>query len=740
MTSKEFYSELEIVLSYLGRTPNMLGVVKLHLYQYNHIATSRKLLPMWHRQGTGRAKFNWINDMCYFYDEVIELYFLSYEVLENLGYSEEYIRRTMRSWIAKVSRRQINLRDLGQLLKRYEELVLRPLQDTETGVPDIPSLKAFKAELRCVFPDIHWWFDFLKKPLLEWFQKLDITSFRAVYQIVAYMLRSTLKSLDLRQELCDEYVAYERKLHKQSYESVSLADFRKIAYMTWPDHAKEHFVTVVPHHGPGANSEEHRQSLYYKYNSLSYSKLETRGSAVVYGGDWFLGKEQAGWTPLHSQIVDVPKNYNKRRIISKEDPTNQYMQHGIHDCMYMWLRDPRSAYFKHIDLEHQEYNGEFARLGSYCGEYATVDLSAASDSVTVTLVRQFPKWLRNYLFAFRSPVTKLPDGRYVDLEKFAPMGADTCFPTECIAFAICCMIAICRYHKVNIQSMSPEVLMRMLRHSSFRVYGDDIVIEQRYIGDLYAVLSALGFEVNKRKSYTQCMAVNFRESCGYEYVNGIDVKPLRVSRKRYYWHDIATSVNDVTQFVAYYNEAFDYGFRYLCKIWYLRIRQTKVFIPRDWRMPPHYEPLYKLLPFIHADNFLGQCALKTWVPPTNYQLMRGALGQQFESASTCRADHAMLGTQNPLYWGLCIEKRYNLKADQEEIRKLAQKGCPIYEPDYIRWMDYWGKTQRKIPHRHYIPKEITLPDVQVHERLRQGSPDVCGTVDTLRVRPCLLPV
>jgi hypothetical protein len=93
------------------------------------------------------------------------------------------------------------------------------------------------------------------------------------------------------------------------------------------------------------------------------------------------------------------------------------------------------------------------------------------------------------------------------------MGSALCFPVETIIFA-----AIC------------EMVTRGFRTSGrYSVFGDDMIVPQECVSSIFSVLEDLGFHVNKSKSfYGQEW---FRESCGGEYVDGLDVTPLRISRK-----------------------------------------------------------------------------------------------------------------------------------------------------------------------------------------------------------------
>jgi hypothetical protein len=75
--------------------------------------------------------------------------------------------------------------------------------------------------------------------------------------------------------------------------------------------------------------------------------------------------------------------------------------------------------------------------------------------------------------------------------------------------------------------MSPHGFRR--RAAEIRVFGDDIIIPARAVGDLFYILSDLGLMVNKGKSFHKGL---FREACGMDAFNGVDVTPAKI-RKLY---------------------------------------------------------------------------------------------------------------------------------------------------------------------------------------------------------------
>jgi len=62
-------------------------------------------------------------------------------------------------------------------------------------------------------------------------------------------------------------------------------------------------------------------------------------------------------------------------------------------------------------------------------------------------------------------------------------------------------------------------------YNSLSVYGDDVIIPSAAVSKYLTCFEAVGFEVNMSKSF---FAGPFRESCGEDFFNGTDVRPVFV--------------------------------------------------------------------------------------------------------------------------------------------------------------------------------------------------------------------
>lgn len=213
-----------------------------------------------------------------------------------------------------------------------------------------------------------------------------------------------------------------------------------------------------------------------------------------------------------ARFATVPKDSTKDRCINIEPRMNTYLQKGIGSMIRSRLRKKCG-----IDLSDQGVNKHLAYLGSVRNEFnlATIDLSAASDSITSRLVMDLlpSTWFR-ILYAVRSHRVEMPDGSLHNLEMMSGMGNGFTFELETLIFWAIARSAI----EINGS-------VKDARDKTCRVYGDDIVVPSRHYESVVCALSHCGFTVNSRKSFYHG---GFRESCGGHYFLGRDVTPFYV--------------------------------------------------------------------------------------------------------------------------------------------------------------------------------------------------------------------
>lgn len=285
-------------------------------------------------------------------------------------------------------------------------------------------------------------------------------------------------------------------------------------------------------HGPGVVAE--RLSSNGKWSSKVWTeRLELWFPAMYHLSTSYREIEDLELLPpgreYPARVCVVPKTAKSPRVICAEPAYNQFIQQGLADLFGTWMDRHRQ-----VSNKDQAPNQEMAKAGSLDQSYSTIDLSEASDRVSLTMVKKiFRRWpnLLGAILACRSMTSELPNGQLVQLRKFASMGSALTFPIETIVFATIAEMAVRRSEKPE---RKPEGL-------PFRVYGDDIVIHQYAANELISLLSRYGLVVNRAKTFCDGF---FRESCGGDFFHGFSVKPIRVKKR------VPLTRSDVPEVVA----------------------------------------------------------------------------------------------------------------------------------------------------------------------------------------------
>jgi hypothetical protein len=241
-----------------------------------------------------------------------------------------------------------------------------------------------------------------------------------------------------------------------------------------------------------------------------------------------------------ARVCLVPKDSRGPRVISCEPAEYMYIQQGIMRLLYGHLEchDLTSG---QINFTDQTTNRILAQQASINGLYATMDLKDASDRVSLSLIRDvFPSNWVEALESCRSEVTVLPDGREIVLNKFAPMGSSCCFPVEALAFWACAQASLRLHRFISRRGaiLNPKTWVQDIFSSRTKVslgkdmddvyvYGDDIICRSQDFPTIADGLETVGLLVNRQKSF---VTGPFRESCGGDYHNGMDVTPIRIKK------------------------------------------------------------------------------------------------------------------------------------------------------------------------------------------------------------------
>lgn len=207
-----------------------------------------------------------------------------------------------------------------------------------------------------------------------------------------------------------------------------------------------------------------------------------------------------------NEFFSVPKDAHSRRGCCMEASGALAFQLGVG----RYLKNRYRTTFK-VDLaDVPSYHQALARIGSWTGHLATIDLSKASDSLTRLAVGLLlPDDWFVLLNSLRAPAVKLR-GTWHGLEMFSSMGNGFTFELETLIF----------------HALAHSVVKR---RGTVSVFGDDIIVPAEYAEEVIALLRYFGFETNSSKSFIS-EDVKFRESCGGDFFEGLDVRPFFIKK------------------------------------------------------------------------------------------------------------------------------------------------------------------------------------------------------------------
>jgi hypothetical protein len=301
---------------------------------------------------------------------------------------------------------------------------------------------------------------------------------------------------------------------------------------------------VVPKHGPGATADRLRGNSKFDLTEWT-SRLER---IFPYGDNaipnWRFNYrlddvdicEPRDERPV--RVITVPKTLKTPRIIAIEPTCMQFMQQAVAEQLVRALETDKTVCGM-VGFSDQTPNRVMAERGSVIGDLATLDLSEASDRVSNQhvreLLRHFPHLFEG-VDATRSRKADVPGHGVIRLAKFASMGSALCFPIEAMVFTTITFMGIQAAQRRQFTRRDFKSYV-----GKVRIYGDDIIVPTDMLASVTSHLEAFGLKVNKGKTFGKG---KFRESCGGDYYDGVDVTPVRVR------HVLPTRRSDVTEVVA----------------------------------------------------------------------------------------------------------------------------------------------------------------------------------------------
>jgi hypothetical protein len=179
--------------------------------------------------------------------------------------------------------------------------------------------------------------------------------------------------------------------------------------------------TLLPKHGPGVTADrilgnqkylQHtwpaRLEAYFPYGEYAVANSHYAESTQVA----FLEPGQE----FPARVIPVPKTLKTPRIIAAEPVALQYVQQAVADNLWSAMRRDDNLR-QMIGHREQETNQVLARKGSMDGSLATLDLSEASDRVSIQHVRSLTPdypYLQEAIESCRSQTAEV-DGELIEL-------------------------------------------------------------------------------------------------------------------------------------------------------------------------------------------------------------------------------------------------------------------------------------------------------------------------------------
>lgn len=354
----------------------------------------------------------------------------------------------------------------------------------------------------------------------------------------------------------------------------------------------------------------------------------------------------------------VSKDATKDRGICTEPGLNVFGQLGIGSFIRSRLRIVLG-----VDLDDQTFNQWLASVAQELG-LATVDLSMASDTLAWKVVELLlpTDWL-HLLELFRSPQTFIND-EWVELEKFSSMGNGYTFELESLVFSAVVGSIVGRDDEWNCN-----------------VYGDDLVVPQKYAEPVIDALNFLGFKVNRRKTF---LAGRFFESCGTDWFDGCNVRPFYCRRDR----EEAGKHGEIPYALQLANRlriySWERNLRLGCDerfqpIWHW----LKHLVPKEWKLPVPLE-LGDVGLTTSFEEFNGPTTCKggwegMFVPTVRFAPVKVAKSNYgVNLAAYARNQHTVSFKGLALFAGDSLPRTYGREPVRGLFGKLVTKKCYVF--------------------------------------------------------------
>jgi hypothetical protein len=389
---------------------------------------------------------------------------------------------------------------------------------------------------------------------IKWGENLDLSAFPPwLRRLAAASLVDAVRLRELRQLLLFCYKAYvthdehttERSFASFSQTNLGVGEFGECLSRQSPsllNAVRRHVRSVlskfeigncIPSHGPGAVTTS-KQEWTRIYSNIERVFPYSDWFSCYYNMDHLSQWEEAvHCDEIKAKLIAVPKDSRGPRLICVHPAESVWIQQALRCELERVISLDRSRYGywprrrklpgktrflwprNHIHFDDQTVNGRIAKAASRNRRFATLDMKEASDRLSAKLVEVLFGDYYKYFDACRAQkYYVLGKNREVLIEdtihSYAPMGNATTFPVQSLVFWAICVASLQR--------------QRHRQPGAVFVFGDDIEVPTECAQGVIDDLESFGLLVNREKSF---FTGGFRESCGVDAFNGVNVTPVR---------------------------------------------------------------------------------------------------------------------------------------------------------------------------------------------------------------------